>query len=92
MPTGRCHCARSPARKSKSEEVGERKEKKKKRKMRKEGRAAAGRLKPYLKMGSDIHSDVALPVTFVSPRYRSFMPTGRCHCARSPARKSMRTR
>jgi hypothetical protein len=32
MPTGRCHCVRSPARKSKSEEVGEKKEKKGKRK------------------------------------------------------------
>jgi len=40
-------------------------------------------------MGSDLHSDVALPVTFVAQRFRSFMPTGRCHCVRSPARKSM---
>jgi hypothetical protein len=43
MPTGRCHCVRSPARKSKSDEDvgGKKTEKKTKKKMRKEGRRAA---------------------------------------------------
>ena len=57
--------------------------------MRNEEASAAGRLKPYFKMGSDLHSDVALPVTFVPTRFRYCMPTGICHCVRSPARKSM---
>ena len=56
--------------------------------MRNEEACAAGRLKPYLKnMVSDLHSDVALPVTFVEPRFRAFMPTGRFICPISPARK-----
>jgi hypothetical protein len=62
--------------------------------MRNEGRRAAGRLtcNPYFlkHMGSDLHSDVALPVTFVSQRSRSFTPTGSCNCARSPARRIAR--
>jgi hypothetical protein len=61
--------------------------------MRNEEARAAGRLKTIFKiMGSDLHSDVALPVTFVPPRIRSFMPTGRCHCVRSPARKRIERR
>jgi hypothetical protein len=35
-------------------------------------------------MGSDLHSDVALPVTSVPARFRSFMPTGRFNWAISP--------
>ena len=60
---------------------------KKNKKVRKEGRRAADLINLYQKLGSDLHSDVALPVTFVLKRSRSFMPTGRCHCVRSPARK-----
>ena len=42
-------------------------------------------------MGSDV-TDVVLPVTSVPERFRSFMPTGRCHCVMSPARKSIEQR
>ena len=68
------------------------KTKREKDKVRKEEAIAAGRLKPYLNIGSDLHSDVALPVTFVLPSPRFCMPTGRCHCVRSPARKSIERR
>ena len=37
-------------------------------------------------MGSDLHSDVALPVTSVSQSFRLFMPTGRFNWAISPVR------
>ena len=46
--------------------------------------AAANNIK---NMGSDLHSDVAVPVTFVSRRFRFCMPTGRFICPISPARK-----
>ena len=54
-------------------------EEREKDQMRNEEASAAGRLKPYFNMGSDLRSDVALPVTFVSERSRRSMPTGRCH-------------
>jgi hypothetical protein len=38
-------------------------------------------------MGSDLHSDVALPVTFVLWSTRSFMPTGRFICVMSPEKE-----
>ena len=42
---------------------------------------------------SDRHSLIikcVLPVTFVLTRFRSFIPTGRCHCVMSPARRIAR--
>ena len=41
----------------------------------------------FKNLGSDLHSDVALPVTSVEERFRSCMPTGRFICPISPARK-----
>ena len=48
---------------------------------------APGRINHINNMVSELHSFVALPVTSVPPRSRSFMPTGRCNCIRSPARQ-----
>ena len=41
-------------------------------------------------LGSELHSDVALPATFVLERFRSVRPTGSCNCAISPAEKDER--
>ena len=62
--------------------------KRKKEKMMNEEACAAGRINYIMNnLGSDLHSDVALPVTSVPERFRSFMPTGRCNCVRSPKKK-----
>jgi hypothetical protein len=58
MPTGRCHCVRSPARKS-IEQRGRRKEEEKT--MRNEGRAAAGR--QNLSNKYDHHSSLTISRT-----------------------------
>jgi hypothetical protein len=57
--------------------------------MRNEEEGAAGRLQPYYNWEVTF---THLPVIFVSERSRSFKPTGRCNCARSPARKSIERR
>ena len=42
-------------------------------------------------MFKELSRNRAVPVSALHPpRSRSFMPTGRCHCVRSPARKSMK--
>jgi hypothetical protein len=62
MPTGRCHCVRSPGERRQRDEAGERK-KGRKEKVRNEGRAAVGRRNIVLNK-YEPHSSLTLSLTF----------------------------